>query len=146
MISKYIFPVKVKSVYDADTFTGTIDLGFGLHMSKQKFRLYGINAYEVTLRHGTTVEEKQKGISGRDAVRKLLIKNNKVLVETVKTSKGKYGRYLAIVWVPGTQAILEDYSPVLFKHIPNSLTVSGEPYFCLNHWIVASGYGIEYEY
>ncbi len=44
--------------------------------------------------------ERDKGIESRDYLRKLLDKyNNEIVIETIKDKKGKYGRYLAKVFV-----------------------------------------------
>ena len=43
----YEYCAKVVSVYDGDTITVDIDLGFGIVLKKQKLRLLGINTPEV---------------------------------------------------------------------------------------------------
>ncbi len=81
----------VTKVYDGDTITVDIDLGFQVSVKKQKIRLYRINAPEVTKK------EKKKGIVTRDWLRKKIL-NKEVLLITYKDKKGKYGRWLADVW------------------------------------------------
>ena len=39
--SKYHYSAKVKEVYDGDTITCDIDLGFGITLNDQKFRFFG---------------------------------------------------------------------------------------------------------
>jgi len=80
-----VFFVKVTDVYDGDTFTGDIDLGLGLILVKQKFRLEGINTPEVT---GATKEE---GFVERDKLRQQ-ITNCNIIVKI--SGKCKYGRWL----------------------------------------------------
>ena len=43
----YEYRATVISVYDGDTITVDIDLGFGIVLRKQKLRLYGLNTPEV---------------------------------------------------------------------------------------------------
>jgi micrococcal nuclease len=83
---------KVVSVYDGDTITVDIDLGFNMIMRNQKLRLYGINTPEVR------GEEKEEGKKVRDFVRELLLDNDDVWIKSYKDKSGKYGRWLATVY------------------------------------------------
>ena len=142
MNSKYVFPARIESIYDADTITVWVDLGFGIQFQGQKLRLYGINAYEVSLRGGTTVEEKAKGIEARDKLREMLPEDSEVLVETFKDSKGKYGRYLAKVYMNekvGVKYLTEGWSPKIIKF-------GGQTWYEINQWLVESGYAVYKEY
>ena len=49
MISKpdYVYKAYVRSVYDGDTITVDIDVGFGITLTSQKIRLRGIDTPEV---------------------------------------------------------------------------------------------------
>lgn len=85
----------IASVYDGDTIRADIDLGFGIWIKDQVLRLYGIDAWEV--RGG----EKDLGLAARDALRLLMPIGSKVVLQTHKDKKGKYGRWLA--WI-----VLED--------------------------------------
>lgn len=91
----YVYKAIVTKVYDADTITIDIDLGFYTWMKNQKIRLYGINAFEV---RGS---EKEKGKIARDEVRRLIL-GKEVIIHTHKDKKGKYGRWLATVMHGGT--------------------------------------------
>lgn len=93
-MNKYLYFYKaiVTDVYDADTITVDISLGFGLWSKGEKIRLSGIDAPEVR------GEEREKGIIARDYLRGWIL-NKEVLIQTVKDKKGKYGRYLATIWV-----------------------------------------------
>tara|TARA_Y100001938_G_scaffold91444_1_gene125447 strand:+ start:1461 stop:1787 length:327 start_codon:yes stop_codon:yes gene_type:complete len=84
----------VQKVYDADTITVDIDLGFDIILKKQKIRLVGINAPEVR------GEERQHGLISRDALRSK-IANKWVIIQTEKDKKGKYGRWLGTVVLDG---------------------------------------------
>lgn len=84
----------VLKVYDGDTITCDIDCGFGVELKKQKIRLYGINTPEVR------GEEKEKGIVSRNKLRELILQKN-IVLKTIKDKKGKYGRYLGIIFLDG---------------------------------------------
>ena len=82
----------VESVYDGDTMTITLDLGFSMHAHKVKVRLLGVNTPEL---RGGTEQTKKAGYEARDFVRNLCLHKH-VFIRSEK--KGKYGRYLATVW------------------------------------------------
>ncbi|MBV1888928.1 MAG: thermonuclease family protein [Proteobacteria bacterium] len=84
----------VSSVYDGDTITVDIDLGFHVQMKKEKFRLYRINTPEVR------GPEKEQGYVSRDWLRERIL-NKEIIIVTHKDKKGKYGRWLADVWIGG---------------------------------------------
>ena len=89
----YTYKAKVTKVYDGDTITVDIDLGFGMIFSNQNIRLFGINAPEV---RGVS---KPQGIISRDGLRKMIL-GKTITLQTIKDSKGKYGRYLGIIILP----------------------------------------------
>lgn len=87
----YTYKATVINVYDADTIDVVIDLGFKI--SQQiRIRLYNINAPEV---RGT---ERKIGLISRDYLSKLIL-NKEVIVKTYKDKIGKYGRYLATIYL-----------------------------------------------
>jgi micrococcal nuclease len=90
----FYYNATVESVYDGDTITCTIDCGFNMFMKKQKIRLTGIDTAEI---RGDTREE---GIIVRDIVRKKIL-GKQVVLKTEKDRKGKYGRYIATVYLDG---------------------------------------------
>jgi len=87
----YNYKAKVLDVYDADTITLQIDLGFCISV-KEKVRLIGIDTPELRTRNE---REKALGYEARDYVRDLIL-GKEVTITTEK--KGKYGRYLANVF------------------------------------------------
>ena len=99
----YEYNANVTGVYDGDSITVDIDLGFGIWMKKQKIRLVGINTPELR------GEERESGLAARDFLREQIL-NKSVILKTYKDSKGKYGRWLAEVWLPEN---LLDLSPPL---------------------------------
>jgi len=92
MQNLYHYRAFVDSVYDGDTITATVDLGFNVSVKKEKFRLYRINAPEVR------GEEREAGLISRDWLRERILGKEIILV-TKKDKKGKYGRWLADVWI-----------------------------------------------
>ena len=86
----YEYKALVVKVYDADTITVDIDLGFNTILKNQKIRLLGINAPEVR------GEERELGINARDKLRTKILSKN-VVIRTKKDKKGKYGRWLAVI-------------------------------------------------
>ncbi len=88
----YLYKAKIVSVYDGDTCRADIDLGLHTWIRNEKLRLLRINAPELR------GKERQAGLSSRDFLRELIL-NKEVIIQTVKDRKGKYGRYLAEIWV-----------------------------------------------
>jgi micrococcal nuclease len=87
----------VTSVYDGDTITATLDLGFGIQRNKVKLRLYGMNTPELRTKDP---QEKKDAVDARDFLRSQILHKD-VVVETIKDKTGKYGRYLAIIHYQG---------------------------------------------
>jgi micrococcal nuclease len=87
----YEYNAKIISVYDGDTVTAEVDLGFNVTIT-EKFRLVRINAPEVR------GEEREDGLKSRDRLRELIL-NKSVVIKTLKDRKGKFGRYLAEIYI-----------------------------------------------
>lgn len=85
-----------KSVYDGDTITVDVDLGFRIWAKREKVRLIDIDAPEVR------GPEKPEGQKTRDWLRER-IGGNEIILKTQKagTGKGKYGRWLGEIFIPG---------------------------------------------
>ena len=94
----YYYHAKIVKVYDGDTCTCEIDLGFNI-TRKVKIRLVGINTPEIRTRD---LEEKEAGYISRDWLAERIL-NKKVLLHTAK--QGKFGRWLGTIWT------LEQESP-----------------------------------
>jgi len=88
----YEYMAYVRKVYDGDTITVDIDLGFGIVMKAQKIRLLYIDTPEIR------GESRQEGLKSRDALRQM-IGNKWVKIKTHRDSKGKYGRWLGEVFI-----------------------------------------------
>ena len=98
----YEYKAFVRKVYDGDTITVDIDLGFDVILKNQKIRLSKINTPEV---RGKSREE---GIKVRNIVRER-ISNKWVVIKTTKDRKGKYGRWLGVIYEPGVEESINDW-------------------------------------
>lgn len=87
----YQYKAFVTKVYDGDTITVEIDLGFKTSVKGEKIRLSRINTPEVR------GESREEGLKSRDYLRTLIL-NKEILLETIKDKKGKYGRYLGEIF------------------------------------------------
>lgn len=79
----------VLSVYDGDTMTCNIEIGFDLY-KLEKVRLSGIDAPELR------GEERLEGIKSRDALRELTLGKQ---LRLVNEGTGKYGRTIATLYL-----------------------------------------------
>ncbi len=106
----YEYRAKVVSVYDADTITVDIDLGFGTWLHDQKLRLYGINAYEVRRNkaRGIGDDHVAKGKDGRDWLRDKIM-GQFIKIKTHKDGKGKFGRWLADIYYWWDNGVVGDF-------------------------------------
>lgn len=87
----YKYKATIISIYDGDTVTAEIDLGFNITIT-EKLRLSDIDAPEV---RGS---EKPRGIISRDRLREKIL-GKEVFIHTNKDKKGKYGRYIAEIYL-----------------------------------------------
>ena len=98
----YEYRAFVRKVYDGDTITVDIDLGFDVILKNQKIRLSKINTPEI---RGKSREE---GIKVRDIVRSR-IANKWIIIKTSKDKKGKYGRWLGEIYCDGSSESLNQW-------------------------------------
>lgn len=118
----YRYNAFITAVYDGDTVTADIDLGFGIIMHKQKIRLSYINTPEI---RGV---EREAGLVSRFVLREKVLDKN-VIIETQKDKSGKYGRLLGTIYVPYT--IITE--------------TEGESGFInVNKWLVENNYAVKY--
>jgi len=89
----YHYKAHIKAVYDGDTVTAVVDLGF-LHYQEMKLRLFGIDTPELR------GEEREEGLVVRDILRGLIL-DKEVEIHSYKDKQGKYGRYLATIFLDG---------------------------------------------
>jgi micrococcal nuclease len=91
--------LEVVKVYDGDTITVILDLGFGIS-KKEVIRLYGINTPEL---RGV---ERPQGLVSRARLLELINNAKNLRIKTHKDKKGKYGRMLGEIFA-------DDYSTSL---------------------------------
>lgn len=111
----YSYNFRLDRVVDGDTIDAFVDLGFGI-WTKQRFRLWGIDTPEIRSRDK---EEKAAGFRAKDRLEELLTENEDIMVQTSK-EKGKFGRYLA------------------------KLFIMGNTTRCINKILVSEGHAVEY--
>lgn len=87
----YEYRAKVIDVYDGDTLTAQVDLGFHATMTI-KVRLLGINAPEVR------GETKPEGLKSKQFLSDLVL-NKSVVIFTRKDKQEKYGRWLGEIFL-----------------------------------------------
>ena len=111
----YEYKATVVSVYDGDTITVSVDMGF--HISQiMSVRLARINSPEV---RGASSAE---GLKARDYLRSILPAGTEVTLVTYKNGKEKYGRYLADVYLNELECWSE---PNLFKCVNDMMVANG---------------------
>lgn len=93
-MSLYEYRALVKSVYDGDTITVDVDLGFGVVLSDRKIRLAVIDAPEL---RGL---DRPQGLASRNWLRSRIL-GEYVTLQTQKDATGKYGRYIGTIYLDG---------------------------------------------
>lgn len=88
----YTYKAKVLSVYDGDTITCLLDLGFNIHV-KEKFRLYGIDTPEIRTKD---LNEKKEGYKAKNRLLEL-VENKLIYIKVLK--KGKFGRWVSKIYL-----------------------------------------------
>lgn len=119
----YIYKATVTGVYDGDTITVDIELGFYTVLRDQKIRLYGVNAPEMK------GADKLKGMEVRDWVRKEIL-GKEIILKSIKDKQEKYGRLLGIIMYGKNDTLNEN--------------IETEELYNLNHQLIEMGYGHNY--
>jgi len=92
----YEYKAKIRRFVDGDTIDVDIDLGFGMILSKQRIRLYGIDTPESRTRDK---EEKFYGKLAAQFLKDQCKKGSCITLRTYLDKKGKYGRILGEIIV-----------------------------------------------
>ena len=92
---EYSYRATVVSVYDGDTVTLNVDLGFDIWMTNERVRLYCLNTPEIT------GAEKPEGLAVRQHLLDLMPVGSEVEIRTIKDRTGKFGRYLVVIYLQG---------------------------------------------
>lgn len=90
----YQYKAVIKSVYDGDTCTAIVDLGFTVSV-EVKFRLFGIDTPELK---GGTPATKAAGQKAKERV-KQLVEGKTVFLDSYQGSDA-FGRWLCIIRLP----------------------------------------------
>jgi micrococcal nuclease len=123
----YQYQAVINKVIDGDTIEVDIDLGISVWVRGERIRLYGINTPEVYgVKAGSP--EWTEGKKASDFVKAALPEGERVIIETIKDQKEKYGRYLGIVYAKLEQRVPEG----------SNIRSIGD-YLCLNDLLVAKG-------
>lgn len=94
----YCYKASCLRVIDGDTLELMIDLGLNVHV-RERVRLAGIDTSEIYgVKKGS--EEYKKGMISKARVEELVLGKDLIIL-TTKDKKGKYGRYVACVFVDG---------------------------------------------
>ena len=93
----YEYSATIRRWVDGDTVDVTLDLGFDI-LYNNRIRLYGINTPESRTRD---LEEKKRGLAAKERVKELCPDGSKVQLKTTKDGRGKFGRILGEIFMPG---------------------------------------------
>jgi micrococcal nuclease len=91
----YTYRAKITDVYDGDTVTAVVDLGFRIQF-EIKVRLSGINTPEIK------GNEKLEGLISKKRVVDLILHKD-VILKTQRDKTEKYGRWLGEIFLPGEE-------------------------------------------
>lgn len=98
----YEYRALVVKIVDGDTLDVDIDLGLTVWRRDERLRLFGID----------TPDKNPKKAAATEFVKSLLVPGDEVVIRTYKPrkteEKGKYGRYLATIIIPGQSMTLND--------------------------------------
>ncbi len=124
----YQYQAVIQKVVDGDTYEIDIDLGLTVWVRNERIRLYGVNTPEV---YGVKKDSPEylQGKAASDFVKSIIKKGDLAIVETLKDAKGKYGRYLGVVYVRVAPEILEGHS---------NIRAIGD-FYCINDLLIAKG-------
>lgn len=102
----YNYKAKVVGVYDGDSVTLDIDLGFKIWMRNQKVRLYGIDTPEIR------GEERPDGLVAKDRLKELIL-DKEVMITSYRDKSGKYGRWLVTIFLKDQSNTWENINQLL---------------------------------
>ena len=91
----YEYRCNIVKIIDGDTVDVDIDLGFGVWMTNERVRLYGIDTPESRTRD---LEEKKYGLLAKSFLIKMLEDEGGIVLKTHKDAEGKFGRVLGELW------------------------------------------------
>ena len=89
---EHMYKAEVVRIIDGDTIVVNIDLGLGLVHHKEAIRLYGVNTPEMNTQDGKDVKK---------LVEAMIPVGSTITLETINDKRGKFGRVLGIIYIPG---------------------------------------------
>jgi micrococcal nuclease len=104
--SMYEYKADLIKVVDGDTIDVDVDLGFSVH-TRQRLRYARVDAWE------TRGAEREKGLVAKQFLIDLIAGGKGLMVRTVKDKQGKYGRYLAEVFVVTDRGLINTNDALL---------------------------------
>jgi len=108
----YWYKALCERVVDGDTINFLFFVGMNVCV-KERVRLYGIDTPEI---YGVKKESEEYALGYKSSARvKELIDGKTVWVNTKKDKKGKYGRYLALVYFEDENGELQSLTELLVK-------------------------------
>ena len=99
-VTPFVYNAILERIVDGDTIDVTLDLGFSVHLKKQRCRLAGIDTPESRTRN---LEEKALGLLAKERLKELCVGSFKIQ----SLGKGKYGRILAIPYTEDSKDICQ---------------------------------------
>lgn len=99
----YEYNINITKIYDGDTITADVDLGFHTWLHGQKFRLMFIDTPELRDKDEIL---KAKAYAARDYLREL-VKDKRCTIKC--HGKGKYGRWLGELFVEGIEGSVNEH-------------------------------------
>ena len=100
----FLYVAEIERVIDGDTIIADLSLGLGVVLVSQYIRLYGIDAWEIR------GEEREKGLKVKEYLEERLSKGKieiEIRPEWGQNGKGKYGRWLGVIYVDGVNVNIE---------------------------------------
>jgi len=133
-VNLYFYRVKTWDVIDGDTLDLTIDLGFDT-LATRRVRLMGINTPES--HHRASDAEQKKGRRAKQFLTSSLasIHAHGIFIQTHRIKRrsgeidertGKYGRYMATLWIRGETGELIDVNMALVANGHANLYTGGK--------------------
>jgi len=102
----YNYKAIITNVYDGDSVTMDIDLGFKHWMKDQKTRLYGIDTPEIR------GEERSEGLIVKDRLKELIL-GKEVIITSYKDKAGSFGRWLVTIYLQDEDGVWENINQLL---------------------------------
>ena len=99
----YEYKINITKIYDGDTITADIDLGFHTWILNQKFRLIDIDTAEIRNKDKAL---KEKAYKARDYLRSIC-KEKHCRIKC--HGKGKYGRWLGELFIDGIEGSINEH-------------------------------------